>query len=100
MNERNASAAESADRLLDAAARSNGALQAFANCAHRGLLSPAGVQELNDVYRNRVEPLLESASFLQRTADLVRGLVAAGLRLRRIRPASEGSEREAAAAPH
>ena len=100
MNERNALAPAPADRLLDAAARSNGALQAFANCGHRGLLSPTGVQELNAVYRNRVEPLLESASFLQRSADLVRDLVAAGLLLRRLRPARKEPQRKPATAPH
>jgi hypothetical protein len=72
----------SADRLTAAAARGYGAIQAISNCGRAGLLSRASVRELHDVYSDRVEPLLQSASLLQRTADLVRRLVATTDRLR------------------
>jgi hypothetical protein len=76
----------SADRLTAASARSDGALRAIEKCGSQGLLSPGDVQELNEAFRLRVQPLLESASILQRTADLVRRLVDATARIRRGRP--------------
>ena len=86
MKERDASpvpaaATASADRLTAASSRGYGAIRAIANCGRAGLLSPADVRELNDAFHFRVYPLLESASILQRTADLVRGLVDALHRL-------------------
>jgi hypothetical protein len=90
VNERDAPApatsATSADRLTAASARGYGVVQAISNCARGGLLSPAAVHELNEVYSVRVEPLLRSASILQRTADLVRRLVTAAERIRGGRP--------------
>jgi hypothetical protein len=68
-------AAPSVDRLTAAAARSYGAIRAISNCARGGLLSPASERELNDVYTYRVEPLLRSASLLQKSAALLRLLV-------------------------
>jgi hypothetical protein len=52
-------------------------VRAFSNCAGGGLLSSRMAGELTDAYRIRVEPLLETASFMQRTAEVVRGLVRA-----------------------
>jgi hypothetical protein len=67
---------------MAAAATGHGVLGAISKCAARGLLSPAAVRELNEAYSVRVEPLLQSASILQRTADLIRRLVAAAERIR------------------
>ena len=73
-----------ADRLTAAAARSYGVIQAISSCGRSGLLSEESVLELNDSYSCRVEPLLQTASLLQRTAVVVRSLVAAADRLRRV----------------
>jgi hypothetical protein len=78
-----APSATSADRLTAAAAKAYGAIQAISNCAQGGLLSAAALSELQETYSCRVEPLLQTASVLQRTADLVRRLVAVTERIRR-----------------
>jgi hypothetical protein len=87
VKERNAPAAtvtpaRSADRLTVASERGYGAIRGIVNCAEAGVISAAALSELHEVYSYGVEPLLQTASLLQRTAGLVRGLVRAADLLR------------------
>jgi hypothetical protein len=75
--------AKSADRLTVASERGYGAIRGIVNCAEAGVISAAALSELHEIYSCGVEPLLQTASLLQRTAVLVRHLVTAADLLRR-----------------
>jgi hypothetical protein len=68
-------------RLQAATLNARGVIAGIANCGRDGVLAPESVRELNDLHLYRVELLLESASTLQRSAQLIRLLAIATERI-------------------
>jgi hypothetical protein len=84
LNGRAAPAGASIPHRRAATLRARGVITGLDRCAAAGVLSPDAMRELNDFYRDRVELPLETASVLESSAQTIRRVVGAMVRIKRL----------------